>query len=63
VVTDFTLQYKYGTNNYAVVAAGIKSQSYTVVGLASGVSYTFKVLATNAYGSSSYSVEKTILSA
>ena len=45
------------------MASFITTQAYTAVGLSMGTSYTFKVLARNAYGQSVYSTELIVLAA
>lgn len=62
-VIDFTISMKESAGSYSVLASAITSQTYIVVGLTMGSSYTFKVLARNPYGSSLYSAEIVVLAA
>lgn len=63
-VIDFTISYKVTDGgSYSVIASAVTSQFYIAVGLTQGISYTFKVLARNAYGNSLYSSETAILAA
>ena len=59
-ITGYTLCMKDGTESYnsgTLIGSGVSS--YTVTGLINGVSYTFKLCATNGVGSSDYSTEAT----
>ncbi|MGI8906633.1 MAG: family 10 glycosylhydrolase [Candidatus Sumerlaeaceae bacterium] len=55
---NFVVERKVGTGAYSVVATlGANVTSYTSTGLTKGKTYTFRVKATNAAGSSAYSNE------
>jgi titin len=62
-VLDYTLQYDQGTSTWITYQSGITVTQITVTGLTQGVTYKFKILARNGYGSSAYSSELAILAA
>lgn len=58
-VIDFSVLYDHGGENgvFVTLASGITDTSYTAVGLVTGTTYTFKVLARNAFGEGPHSDE------
>jgi hypothetical protein len=62
-VLDYTLQYDQGTSTWITFQSGITDTQITVIGLTQGVTYKFKILARNEYGSSAYSSYLAILAA
>ena len=62
-VIDYTLQYDQGSGTWITLKSEITTQQYTAIGLTAGVTYKFKVLARNVYGSSLYSSDIAVLAA
>jgi len=57
------LAYDQGSGTWITLITGVAVPTYTVVGLETGTSYAFKVLARNAFGQGLYSSEVSILAA
>jgi hypothetical protein len=52
-VTDYTIQYKKGSDSYVAFNDGISTDTSTIVtGLTNGLQYSFKITATNGFGTS-----------
>jgi hypothetical protein len=62
-VIDYTLAYDQGSGTWITLTSGILTQSYTAIGLETGTTYAFKVLARNAFGQGPYSSSVSILAA
>ena len=62
-IIDYTIAYGKTSGSYSATIAHVLTTSYTVVGLETGETYKFKVLASNKYGDSLYSAEVTELAA
>lgn len=62
-VIDYRIAWDQGTGEEAILIDKVLTQSYTVTGLVSSVTYKFKVQSRNSFGFSDFSDEVTILSA
>ena len=60
---DYSISYDQATGVYIPLASNITSTSYTAIGLIGGQTYSFKVSARNAVGSSAYSSVAAVLCA
>jgi len=62
-IVDYEIWYDQATDDYVSLVTGLTERHYTVAGLYSGSTYTFKVRARNAVGYGEFSTELSVLAA
>jgi hypothetical protein len=62
-VLDYIVIYDQGSSNFVPLASSLTGTTYTAVGLEAGVTYTFQIVARNAFGESNPSTSASILAA